>query len=246
MRFPEIEIESKNIPKSFDGFRIAVISDLHYGFLNPEIWIQYLIHKTNNKNPDVILGVGDYVKKRNLNSELKIVWSMLKNLKAKEKVFFVNGNHDHWANHELALELLEKSGFSIRKKMEVIKKGSEEIAFIGLGDFWEDHFPIDELKLTNKEIFTIALAHNPDTVNTFHTTKIDLFITGHTHGGQVRIPFLDYSPVLPVKNKEFDKGLKVSNLGEMVFISTGIGWSILPVRFNCPAEIPILVLKYKK
>ncbi len=65
------------------------------------------------------------------------------------------------------------------------------------------------------------------------------------NGGQVRIPFMNYSPVLPVKNKEFDKGIKISNLGELVFISAGIGWSILPLRFNCPAEIPILVLRSK-
>ncbi len=61
--------------------------------------------------------------------------------------------------------------------------------------------------------------------------------------GQVRIPFLDYAPTLPVKNKMYDRGFKMNSKGEAVFISAGVGWSILPVRFFCPAEIPILTLR---
>ncbi|XDD48376.1 metallophosphoesterase [Leptospira sp. WS39.C2] len=246
IRFPVYEITSKKIPKSFDGYQIAVVSDLHYGFLNPEFWIHYVIRSINNKNPDLIVGLGDYVKKRNFNEELIGVWPLLKLLKAKDTEVFVNGNHDHWANHKLALSLLEESKKSLRNQTLKIKRGNDSITLGGLGDFWEDHIPIDTVfKKTNSSQFRIAIGHNPDSAESYHTEKIDLFIMGHTHGGQVRIPFLNFSPVLPVKNQKFDMGLKKTKWDELVFISAGIGWSILPIRFNCPSEVPILILRHE-
>ncbi|WP_167880704.1 metallophosphoesterase [Leptospira yanagawae] len=247
VRFPIYEIESSKIPKSFDGYKIAVVSDLHYGFLNPEFWIRYMIESTNQQNPDLIVGLGDYVKKRNFDDELIPVWKLLPLLKAKDKEVFVNGNHDHWANHLLSLRLLEESKKSIRNRTLEIHRGNEKIIVGGLGDFWEDHIPIDPIfKKTDRKQFRIAIAHNPESADTPHTESIDLFIAGHTHGGQVRIPFLHLSPILPVQNKTYDLGIKHSLFNEMVFISAGIGWSILPIRFNCPAEVPILILRHKK
>ncbi|MDX1959493.1 MAG: metallophosphoesterase [Leptospiraceae bacterium] len=246
IRFPVYEIESNKIPKSFDGYKIAVVSDLHYGFLNPDFWIKYVIQSINKKNPDLIVGVGDYVKKENYDQELIHVWKLLKLLKAKDTEVFVNGNHDHWANHELSISLLEESNKSLRYKTLDITRGNDKITLGGLGDFWEDHIPIDFVfKDSDPNIFRIALAHNPDSADTFHEEKIDLFITGHTHGGQVRIPFLNYSPILPVTNKNYDLGIKKSIYDELVFISAGIGWSIIPIRFNCPTEVPIIILRNK-
>lgn len=247
VRFPVYEIESTKIPKSFDGYKIAVVSDLHYGFLNPEFWIRYVIESTNHQNPDLIVGLGDYVKKRNFDEELLSVWKLLPLLKAKDKEVFVNGNHDHWANHLLSLRLLEESQKSIRNQTLEIKRGDDKIIIGGLGDFWEDHIPIDQIfQHSDPKQFRIAIAHNPESADSTHAESIDLFITGHTHGGQVRIPFLQLSPVLPVQNKNYDLGIQHSILNEMVFISAGIGWSILPIRFNCPSEVPILILRHKK
>nr|WP_244147696.1 metallophosphoesterase [Leptospira yanagawae] len=247
VRFPIYEIESSKIPKSFDGYKIAVVSDLHYGFLNPEFWIRHVIEEINEKNPDLIVGIGDYVKKRNFDEELIHVWKLIPLLKGKDAEVFVNGNHDHWANHLLSLRLLEKSKKSIRNRTIKIHRGNEKIIVGGLGDFWEDHIPIDPIfKKTDPKQYRIAIAHNPESADTPHTESIDLFIAGHTHGGQVRIPFLHLSPILPVQNKTYDLGMKKSMLGESVFISGGIGWSILPIRFNCPAEVPILILRHKK
>ncbi len=83
----------------------------------------------------------------------------------------------------------------------------------------------------------IVLAHNPGQC----TARTDLIISGHTHGGQVIIPFMG-SPILPVRNKNYSHGIKKSDKNTTVFISKGIGWSICPVRFNCHPEIAILEL----
>lgn len=87
----------------------------------------------------------------------------------------------------------------------------------------------------------VVLAHNPDSANTSYRKRIDLMISGHTHGGQVNLPFLG-APFLPVQNKEYSSGLKRSPRGCPVFISKGIGWAICPVRFNCFPEIAVLEL----
>ncbi|EMY71301.1 Ser/Thr phosphatase family protein [Leptospira vanthielii serovar Holland str. Waz Holland = ATCC 700522] len=177
VRFPIYDIESTKIPKSFDGYKIAVVSDLHYGFLNPEFWIRYVIESTNQQNPDLIVGIGDYVKKRNFDEELVQIWKLLPLLKGKDAEVFVNGNHDHWVNHLLSLRLLEESKKSIRNKSLEIKRGDEKIIIGGLGDFWEDHIPIDQIfKHTDPKQFKIALAHNPESADTPHTESIDLFI----------------------------------------------------------------------
>jgi uncharacterized protein len=95
-----------------------------------------------------------------------------------------------------------------------------------------------------KDDCRIVLAHNPDSADTIQESKPDLVISGHTHGGQVNIPFIG-TPVLPVKNKNYSFGLKRSIDNIPVFISRGIGWAIYPVRFNCYPEIAVLTLTGK-
>ena len=85
------------------------------------------------------------------------------------------------------------------------------------------------------------LAHNPDTVDTNFKTRVDLVISGHTHGGQVNIPFFG-PPILPVNNKLYSSGL-VKTKKTNLYISKGLGWSIFPIRFNCYPEISILKLQ---
>jgi uncharacterized protein len=247
VRFKEYEIYSNKIDKSFDGYKIAIVSDLHYGFLTPMFWVKWVFSRINEYQPNLIVGIGDYVKKRNVDTELLEIWTELLSLQAIDGTYFINGNHDHWANHDLSLQLLENSQKSVRNRFVTIDKGSAKILVAGIGDYWEDPTEIDQaLKDSSHKYFRIVLAHNPDSSNQTHNETVDLFISGHTHGGQVRIPILERSPILPVKDKNFDQGFKKNRFGEDVFISPGLGWSILPIRFFCPAEVSILILKSKK
>ena len=244
VRFKEYEFHSSKIDKSFDGYKIAIVSDVHYGFLNPKFWILWIVSRINGYKPNLIVGLGDYVKKRNFDTELLEIWPSLLSLQATDGVYFINGNHDHWANHKLSLQLLEDSKHSLRDKHITIRKDSSSIVIGGIGDHWEDRTKIDSaLKGSSNKHLRIVLAHNPDSSNMAHQEPVDLFISGHTHGGQVTIPILNRSPILPVKDKNFNYGFKKNRFGEDVFISPGLGWSILPIRFFCPAEVSILVLK---
>ncbi len=86
----------------------------------------------------------------------------------------------------------------------------------------------------------ILLSHNPDSADTDYKSRIDLMISGHTHGGQVIIPFVG-APILPVKNKLYSSG-HIRNEGTNLYISRGLGWAMIPVRFNCLPEISVLRL----
>jgi hypothetical protein len=231
-----------HLPKQFNGFTIAQLTDLHYGALVPLAFLQYVINTTNSINPDIIVGTGDYVHKGRTDVEINRIWPILSQLKARLGVFSVLGNHDHWSDFKRSMYWLEKSGQNLRHRVHSIEREGKRFWLAGGGDLWEDHKNFDAiLKDVPKDDCRIVLAHNPDSADTHFSERIDLMICGHTHGGQVNIPFYG-TPVLPVKNKNYNFGLKTSTKGHPLFISKGIGWAIYPVRLNCLPEIAVLEL----
>ena len=239
------KIPIDNLPESFNGIRLVQLTDLHLGFMVSESFIARIVHKTNQLKPDIIICTGDYVHKRNSTEEIDKVWPILSKLKAKYGVFSVLGNHDHWADFERSMYWLERSGQNIRYACKQIYKGKERILIAGAGDYWEDDLNIDKtFSCSDQDDCRVLLSHNPDSVDTKYNTSLSLVISGHTHGGQVVIPFFG-PPKLPVKNKEYSSGL-IDAGKTKVFISKGIGWAIYPVRFNCYPEIAILELFQSK
>lgn len=234
-------INVKGLPEEFAGFRILHLTDLHYGFLVPKMLIEHIVNNANSIEKDIIVCTGDYVHKRKSTEEIDAVWPELMKLTAPLGVYSILGNHDHWGDFNRSLYWLEKSGQNIRHKAVPIERNGKRIYIGGCGDLWEDELKIDEtFSGTEQEGFKILLAHNPDTADTEFTTKVNLVISGHTHGGQVNIPFIG-APVLPVNNKRYTSGLIKTQKAPM-FISRGIGWAVLPLRFNCTPEIAVLHL----
>lgn len=240
-QFNRYRIPVQNLPAAFQGLRIAQVSDVHCGRLMPRWFVNYLLERVNRAGADVIVCTGDYIYGRGA-AQIEVVWPMLCELRAPLGVYSVLGNHDHWGSTERSLYWLERSGQNLRGKALALEKDGERLWLAGIGDFWEDPFPVDSVlsQIPEREC-RIVLAHNPDSADTPFSGRIDLMLSGHTHGGQVRIPF-GGAPVLPVKNKAYSSGLKMSTKQQRVFISRGIGWAIYPVRFNCYPEIPILEL----
>jgi len=231
-----------NLPPAFSGLRIVHLTDLHYGPLVPLALIRHVIRRANDLKPDLIVCTGDYIHERKTTTQIDAVWPLLGGLTAPAGVFSVLGNHDHWADTARSLQWLRATGQDLRHQAKVIEKEGARLWFAGAGDLWEDHRNLDEILCNIPDAdCRIVLAHNPDTADTGFSRRADLMICGHTHGGQVVIPFVG-APVLPVRNKTYTSGLKTSPRGAPVFISKGIGWAIYPVRFNCPPEIAVLEL----
>lgn len=236
------QIFLNELPESFNGYTIAHLTDMHLGALVSESFIKGVVDKTNILKTDMIACTGDYVLAKNTTSEIDKVWPILSTLTATDGVYSVLGNHDHWADTKRSLYWLEKSGQNIRHKSVSIHRGNEKITIGGAGDYWEDDLNIDKaFSHSRSDECRILLAHNPDSLDTNFTTKLSFALCGHTHGGQVKIPFYG-APVLPVKNKRYSSGL-ISTKQAKMFISRGIGWAIYPVRFNCYPEIAVLELK---
>lgn len=235
------KIPIPNLPLSFHGFTLAHLTDIHLGFLVSSSFVEQIVHRTNSLNADAIVCTGDYVHERNTFEEIDKVWPILSKLSAKYGVYSVLGNHDHWADTDRSLYWLERSGQNIRHQCKPIYKGRERILIGGAGDFWGDELKIDKVfSGSDQDDCRILLSHNPDSVDTAFRTPLSLVLSGHTHGGQVVIPLLG-APVLPVENKAYTSGL-IATPRTPLFISRGIGWAILPVRFNCYPEIAVLEL----
>lgn len=231
-----------NLPRAFDGFRIVQLSDLHYGPLVPLELVRHVVKRANELRPDIIVCTGDYVHEKNSTRQIDRVWPILAQLSARSGVYSVLGNHDHWADTARSEYWLKKTGQDLRQKVFPIQRNGHNLWLAGAGDLYEDHKSLDTLLgLIPDPECRVVLAHNPDSADTAFSKRIDLMISGHTHGGQVNIPFIG-PPILPVRNKNYSSGLKVSPQGCKVFISRGIGWAIFPVRFNCLSEIVVLEL----
>jgi len=200
------------------------------------------VEHANRLTLDLIVCTGDYVHERNSTTQIDQVWPVISQLSASSGVYSVLGNHDHWADTARSDYWLKRSQQDLRHKVVRLEREGQYLWLAGAGDLYEDHKKLDEVldKIPDPEC-RIVLAHNPDSADTAFSKRIDLMISGHTHGGQVNIPFVG-TPILPVKNKNYSSGLKVSPKGCKVFISKGIGWTICPIRFNCYPEIAVLEL----
>jgi predicted MPP superfamily phosphohydrolase len=235
------KIPVPNLPQTFNGFTMVQLADIHYGFLMPLRVVKKLLDKANSIKRDIIVCTGDNVHQHNNTTQIDILWPELLKLTAPHGVYSVLGNHDHWADFSRSQYWLNKSGQNLRHKAISIKRGAEKIWIGGCGDYMEDKIGMDKaFENVPREDCKIALSHNPDTADTFFKTRVDLMICGHTHGGQVKIPFWG-TPVLPVHNKSYISGF-ITTPKTRLFISKGLGWAIIPVRFNCLPEIAILKL----
>ena len=240
-------IELTQWPSGFDNLKIAVLSDLHVGSPFIDIEKLHLIVSTvNQAEPDLVVILGDFMIQNILGGKLvepEIIAENLKGLRARYGVFAVLGNHD-WCYDGLRVSrALEAVGIrDLEDDVARIELGGEAIWLAGLKDAWTNRTDIEGTlqKITDQSPI-IALTHNPDLFVRI-PPRVILTLAGHTHGGQVNLPFLGPIKVPSEYGKRYAAGHVVEN-NHHLFVTTGIGTSIIPVRFRVPPEIVILTLK---
>ena len=246
----EIKITNDKIPQSFEGFRIAQVSDLHNAELGKDN--NKLIEKLNECEPDIIVLTGDLIDSNHTN--LEVALSFAQQAVKIAPCYFVTGNHEAWvgSQYEELKTSLENAGVTVLQDEAIeLNYGDECIQLIGLNDpdFSErDSFlseSILETKLSQVNIsngFTILLSHRPEYFNVYQNKNIDLVLSGHAHGGQFRLPFLG-GVIAPNQGffPKYDAGIYTEN-GTTMIVSRGIGNSIIPVRINNRPEIVIIEL----
>ncbi|MFV0536090.1 MAG: metallophosphoesterase [Dysgonomonas sp.] len=249
IKLKEMTFSNENIPDTFDGKRIIFISDIHAGKYFTREDVAKLVKRINERNPDIILLGGDNTYK---NATYSVpFFEEIAKLKSKYGVFSVLGNHDYWEDPELIQQGLINCGFNICDNQSYwIKEGNDSIKIGGVGDLWED---VQIIENTTKDVeqndFCILLSHNPDYMELLNTDRVDLMLSGHTHGGQITF-FGLYAPIMPSTGhpeymqtgQKYRYGWKEKN-NTKLYVTTGIGMGKFPFRFFAQPEIVEITLK---
>jgi uncharacterized protein len=238
------EVPCRRLPAGLDGLRVGLLADMHFEPERNEALMEAAIAKVNAEKLDLLLLGGDYV--TSSSSVLAPLARILEKARARHGVFAVMGNHDGWhAGRALTRRVFEKSGISflINQNSHLHLKG-EKLAIAGTDFVWLGKpDPQATLKGIAKNTPVLALVHEPDYFdNMIARRDIMLQVSGHTHGGQCRVPVAGYTPAKVEYGQKYIYGhhaIGDSNL----FVTRGVGTSGLRVRFACPPELAILTLR---
>jgi predicted MPP superfamily phosphohydrolase len=237
------EIPVPNLPAAWEGLRIAQITDVHVGPYSSLDDAREIVRMTNALRPDLVALTGDYVSRADSISRALV--EVFRDLRAEWK-FAVLGNHDYWANAGEMARALESAGIELLKnRHHLLVRGGQPLCLAGVDDLWSSNpGPNVEAALAGvpTETCRLLLCHNPDYAEILlPEPRVDLMLSGHTHGGQVRLPF--FRPLfLPITYKKYAAGL-VQGPRCKVYVSRGLGMVGMPVRFNCRPELPLITLR---
>jgi uncharacterized protein len=235
-----VKIQSADVPEAFAGYRIAFISDVHFGPYLRDARLRRVVRVMNGAEPDLVVMGGDYISYS--AGYVQACFNILRDGDASDGVYCVLGNHDHWAGAALALKAIADSGFhSIDNSSFWIDRNGQRILVAGVGDWLEDRQLTDEvLQGASQGDFCILAAHNPDYFAETTNDRIDLALSGHTHGGQVSF-FGLCAPILPTEHTKYRFGLYRIGHAQL-YVTSGIGAVTPPLRFFCRPEVVIFEL----
>jgi uncharacterized protein len=235
----------RHLPPNWIGKTLVQLSDVHAGPRVNSDYVRETFKRVQDLNPDIVVYTGDFI---DYHSEVFKQIPSIYQLAPKGRLATVGilGNHDYgrsWSHPEVAEELvgiLQGNGIKILRN-EIHEVDGFQI--MGLDDYWAEQFDLEKA-LSHLDVSrpSLALSHNPDTVDFSGWEKFDSWIlSGHTHGGQCKPPFLD-PPILPVRNKRYTSGEFELTGNRKLYISRGVG-HLLEVRFNVRPEVTVFDLK---
>lgn len=253
--------------RAFDGLKIIMIGDVHGGSNNvTEEKLRQIVALSNEQKPDLIVLLGDYIsqyqfprtpiRQRELKMPVAAIADGLSGLTAPYGVLVVLGNHDGWYGGDRVAAEFTRVGYRVlQNEVAVLEKAGARLRILGMVDHlsldpgWEKTFA--DAKRTVEASGSgdlIVLQHSPDIFPVIHASNgtispdFRLMLSAHTHGGQVRLPFLGTLIVPSNYGDKYARGHISENGGDM-FVTTGVGTSVLPFRFGVPPEIVALTIR---
>lgn len=232
-----------NIDESFNGLKIVHFSDLHYLRVANKEKLKQVVEEINLINPDIVFFTGDLIDKdfKLKDKEKDNLISLLKSINSKYGKYAVIGNHDHIKDEELFKEIYSSSNFILlQNSYDIIYGNNNDKLFIGGTDTYSydqaDISKVMEYFSDNEDInYKIILCHEPDYIDTIvDNYNVDLVLSGHSHNGQINIPYIKKFFLPKGSRKYYENYYKVKDTD--LYISSGIGLSRLNLRmFNKPS-----------
>ncbi|NFI94808.1 metallophosphoesterase [Clostridium botulinum] len=243
-----IEINNSSNIKNEDTIKIAQISDIHLGEYYTIDKLEKLVNKVNSQNADIIVFTGDLFDNVSKFEDTSKVAHILKKLNAKIGKYAIYGNHDYGGGAKnIYKNVMEDSGFKIlvNDQANVKLDSGKTISILGLDDALLGNPDVEKTARNIKESnYNLLLLHEPDLSDKFVSYNIDLILAGHSHGGQVKIPFLGEIVTPPLAEKYKD-GLYNLNTqrNTQLYVNSGIGNTKMPFRFMNVPEVSIFEIK---
>jgi predicted MPP superfamily phosphohydrolase len=250
----ENDVVIPSLPRAFDGFRIAQISDIHMDEFTEAFFVRHVVNRINSLNPDAVFLTGDFVTAEFASKKFAIGagWQcagILNQLTCRER-YAVLGNHDCLVGADTISEALTDNNIVVLRNYYMpLERSGGRIWLAGLADPLQGSpdpvatIPASICNIPQEPI--ILLCHAPDYVDDLLTLPcgqvVSLMLCGHTHGGQVRLPLIG-PMILPQMGRKYVEGwFRFGRL--QLHVNRGIGTVNLPIRFDCPPEISMLTLR---
>lgn len=244
----QVEIRLQNLPEALRGFRIAHLADFHYGEYSEPTFIRAMVERVNNLRPDLVTLAGDFISCGPMVKRISADYAyhcarLLAHLDSPQK-FAVMGNHDVLVSREDVTGALVSEGIPVLHNNAVpIEKDGARLWLAGVADVLCDRPDLEAALPRGRNAASeplILMAHEPDYADRVVGSGVDLMLSGHTHGGQVRIPFMPLMNLPPLGKKYVAGRFALGDL--QLYVSRGIGTVGVPFRFRCPPEIALITL----
>jgi predicted MPP superfamily phosphohydrolase len=248
LRVREYELAPPGWPPACDGLRVAALADLHVGSpWNGVGKLARIVAETRAARPDLVLLAGDYAIQGVKGGRFvppEAIGDGLRPLDPPLGTWAVLGNRDWWLDRTRVRSALEAGGVRfLEDESAPIERGGCRFWLTGIGDFWESPHHVDAaLRPVPEGAAVLAFTHNPDLFPLIPAARVSLTIAGHTHGGQIYVPFYGRPFVPSIYGERFAIGHVVEQ-GRHLFVTPGLGTSVIPARFLVPPEVSLLTLR---
>jgi len=241
----ETDISIRDLPPAFEGFRITQLTDIHHSRILGINEVRRMVNLAQQTKPDMFVLTGDYT--TTYRRYIEPCAEALAGLRAPEGVWAILGNHDHYTDPELTTRALQRQHIAVLNNAHTtLQRGSDAIQLSGIDDWsWAANDWARAFSGLRPNTPTVLLSHQPSVLDLEETKSVALILSGHTHGGQVKLPFLGAPARFATQDLKYARGLFRSG-NTQLYVSAGTGVIGLPLRFGVRPEIAVLRLRREK
>jgi len=241
----ETDISIRDLPPAFEGFRVTQLTDIHHSRILGISEVRRMVNLAQQTKPDMFVLTGDYT--TTYRRYIEPCAEALSALRAPEGVWAILGNHDHYTDPELTTRALQRQHIAVLNNAHTtLQRGSDAIQLSGIDDWsWAANDWARAFSGLRPNTPTVLLSHQPSVLDLEETKSVALILSGHTHGGQVKLPFVGAPARFATQDLKYARGL--FRRGEtQLYVSAGTGVIGLPLRFGVRPEIAVLRLRREK